>query len=274
MSGQAQALTFTLRDRPAQSVDVSPLIPDRLQGKSADDIAAIELTSGNRKLRIGELFSIEGADAANIAIRNSCSKLNRIGLGMSGGSITVQGDAGAYLGMGMKNGRIVVSGSAGAWAASGMANGQIDIRGDAGDFLGAAIQGDKQGMQGGTVIVHGNAGDRAGDHLRRGMLLIRGNAGVYCASRMLAGTIVVGGQAGAGAGFGMKRGTLILSRPASLPATFNDCGIHNLSFLNLLHRHFRSSGGEVAQFARDGYRVRRFMGDLGNGGSGEILLYV
>lgn len=266
-------LTLTLRGAPAQTVDMSSITPDRLAGKSAAEVAALEFTSGNRRIKVGDLFDIAFGDAASIVIRNGSAKLNRIGLGMSGGSITVEGDAGAYLGMGMVGGRIVVSGSAGAWTGSGMTDGTIHVRGDAGDFLAAAIPGDKQGMAGGTIVVEGNAGARVGDHLRRGMVLIKGDVGDYCGSRMLAGTIAVSGKTGSGVGFGMKRGTLLLAHLPLLSPTFNDCGTHQLPFLNLLYRHFRTADPAVAAFARDSDRVRRFMGDLANDGKGELLVH-
>jgi formylmethanofuran dehydrogenase subunit C len=267
------ALTLTLRAAPTQTVDMSSITPDRLAGKSAADVAALELPSGNRRLKVGDMFEVAFGEAANIVIRSGSAKLNRIGLGMSGGSITVEGDAGAYLGMGMIAGRILVSGSTGAWTGSGMLDGTIQVRGDAGDFLAAAIPGDKQGMAGGTIVIEGNAGARVGDHLRRGMVLIKGNTGDYCGSRMLAGTIMVGGKTSSGVGFGMKRGTLLLAQMPLLSATFNDCGRHHLPFLNLLHRHLRAGDPSVAGFARDGDRVRRFMGDLANDGKGELLVY-
>jgi formylmethanofuran dehydrogenase subunit C len=268
------ALTFRLLSFPRQTVDLSSLTPDRLSGKGKKEIAAIELTSGNRKVPAGELFEISGSDATDILFRDACDKLSRIGQGMSGGSITVEGDAGAYLGIGMQNGRIKVTGNVGAWTGSGMANGEIHVTGNAGEFLGAAVAGDKQGMLGGAIIVEGDAGARAGDHMRRGMLLIKGNVGDYCGSRMLAGTIAVLGATGAGLGFGLKRGTLLLSQAPTPSATFNDCGTHDLAFLNLLHAQFRRMCGTQTEFAPHTARVRRFMGDLANDGKGEILVYI
>ena len=250
------ALTLSLRTLMAQTIDMSPLTPDLLNGKSAQEIAVMELVTGNRKVKVADVFEVAGSDTTNIVIRNATNKLNRIGQGMSVGAITVEGDAGAYVGIGMQNGRILVAGNADAWTGSGMAGGEIQVKGNAGDFLGAAIPGDKQGMVGGSIVVEGNAGDRAGDHMRRGMLLIAGDAGDYCGSRMLAGTLAVRGKTGAGVGLGLKRGTLLLAHPPKLSATFNDCGTHNLSFLTLLHRQFRATGGLKGQFAHGGDRVR------------------
>jgi formylmethanofuran dehydrogenase subunit C len=264
------ALTFTLKNRPAHGIDLSPLTPDLLAGKPVADIANIELHSGNRKLRAAEVFDIGGDDASDIVIRNSCSKLDYIGSGMRSGRITVAGDAGDYIGFDMAGGEIRIEGNAGAFAASGMRNGLIHIRGNAGDYLGGAIAGNKQGMKGGTVIVSGNAGDRVGDQMRRGLLLIEGNAGDYCACRMIAGTIVVLGNIGEYTGYGMRRGTLLLTRKPPLHATIVDCGTHTLPFLSLM---FKSFAGLPFPFASlQSSRARRYAGDIASEGKGEILV--
>jgi formylmethanofuran dehydrogenase subunit C len=218
------ALTFTLREPPARTIDCAPLTPDLLAGRTPADIAAIELICGNRRRRVDALFEISGGDAQNIVIRASSARLAWIGKNMSSGTLTVDGDAGPYAGCGMRGGILTISGNAGAWAASGLAGGELRIGGNAGDFLAGALPGDKYGMRGGLVIVDGDAGDRAADRMRRGVLLIKGRAGDYLASRMRAGTVIVHGDVGAGTGFLMKRGTLVLRRaPRTMLPTFGDC---------------------------------------------------
>ncbi len=264
-------LTFTLREIPRQRVNLSPLTPERLAGKSREEIAALELASGNRRLRVEELFDVSGSDSNMLVIRRSCDRLDRIGQGMTSGSILVEGDAGAYLGLDLRGGTIEVQGNAGAYCASRMAEGLIHLHGNAGDFLAAALPGEPQGMRGGTVVVRGSAGDRAGDRLRRGQVLIEGNAGRYCASRMIAGTVAVLGQAGEGAGCGMRRGTLLLAAPPPLLPTFNESGTFDLAFLPLLIGSWRAVPGAFAQLPPIA-RVRRYVGDRAVGGLGEILI--
>lgn len=148
-----------------------------------------------------------------------------------------------------------------------MSYGNITIDGDCGDFLGA-------NMRGGSIICRGNAGDRVGDQLRRGMILIDENVGDYCGSRMLAGTIGVHGKVGRYAGFGMKRGTILLSKQdnlhATLHATMQDCGAHNLPFLKLLFNAIKPLKSKFS--ALDSIRVQRYGGDIANDGTGEILM--
>ena len=88
------ALTFTLKNRPDQRVDMSPLVCQKLAGMEPAEIAAITLQNGNRKVRVYELFKISGSDVQNIVIKNSFGKLDFIGKELEGGSIVVEGDAG------------------------------------------------------------------------------------------------------------------------------------------------------------------------------------
>ena len=268
-------LCLTLRVHPAQRVDLSPLSADKLAGKSPAEIAAVELATGNRRDRVDSLFTVSGGFASEIEIRNSCDRLDRIGAGMSRGRVVVHGDAGSYAGADMQGGSIEIHGNTGAFAATGMSGGTLRITGNTGDFLGAAIPGEHQGMKGGTVIVGGDAGERAGDRMRRGTILIDGNAGDYCASRMVAGTIAVWGRVGRSPGLAMRRGTLILQQPPErLLPTFNDCGDYPLTILTLLARSWRGLPGKAGMVPDRDCRVRRFTGDLANGGQGEVLVRV
>jgi len=264
------ALTFTLKIQPQQHIDLSPLTPDNLTGKSAAEIASIELQSGRHKLSAASVFDITGDDASDIVIKHSSSKLDYIGHGIKTGKITVHGDVGSYLAFQMRKGEIVVHGNAADFAASGMAGGLLHIHGNVGDFLAAAIAGDRKGMKGGTVIVTGNAGERVGDQMRRGIILIEGNAGSYCASRMLAGTIAVLGSVGEYVGYSMRRGTLLLTKTPVLHATIQDCGSHTLPYLSLMFKSFASLPSKFASINKN--RVQRYAGDLANDGKGEILV--
>ena len=268
------SLIFSMKSRPDQRVDMSPLVCNQLKELEPAQIAAIELQSGKRKIRVDELFSISGSDVQSIVIKNSFGKLDFIGKELDGGSITVEGDAGAYLGLGMKSGNIMVTGNAGIFAACEMKKGMITIVGDAGDFLGGALPGNKMGMKGGTVLVKGNAGERVGDHLRRGTILIEGNAGDYCGSRMTAGTIAVMGKTGRFVGYAMRRGTLLLWNQPQLPASFNDCGPHTLAFLPILFASFREFNSKFSAPSAAFNRVQRYGGDMSEMGRGEVLVKI
>lgn len=265
------ALTLTLRSAPARSIDLSPLTPERLTGLDMSAIGALPLSGG---LCVADVFDIDSGDAQQLVIRNSCDRLTHIGVATRSGTITVEGDCGAYAGLGLNGGRLDVNGNAGPFAGSGMKAGLIRIYGNAGDFAGGALEGDRQGMRGGTLAIHGDAGDRAGERMRRGLLLIGGNAGAYCGANMLAGTIFVAGKVGMMPGFSLKRGTLLLARmPDNLPVTFQDSGEHSLLFLTLLEKQLQRDRESFARFLPFSQTVRRYCGDLAWGGTGEILIF-
>ncbi|MGR9053280.1 MAG: formylmethanofuran dehydrogenase subunit C [Gammaproteobacteria bacterium] len=266
------ALTFSLKARPDQRVDMSPLVCGKLAGMAPADIGALLLQNGKAKVRVDNLFHISGSDTDNIVIENSFGKLDFIGKEMNGGRLTVEGDAGAYLALGMTGGNVHVTGNAGLFAACEMKKGAITIDGNTGDFLGAALPGNKMGMKGGIVLVKGNAGQRVGDHMRRGTILIEGDAGDYCGSRMTAGTIAVMGKTGNYAGYAMRRGTLLFWQEPKLSASFNDCGTHTLAFLPMLFASFKGMNSKFAESSAAFNRVRRYGGDMAEMGRGEVLV--
>ncbi|WP_438969608.1 formylmethanofuran dehydrogenase subunit C [Methylophaga sp.] len=269
------ALTFTLKTPPAQRIDCSPLTADKLSGKSVEDIAGLSLVVGNQKVRLDELFEVSGDDAAVMCFEDATDKLDHIGHGMSQGTITINGNVGAYLGQFMSDGEITVNGNTGIYTACEMKGGLIKVNGNAGHFVGAARIGYKNGMTGGTVIVTGDTGERTGDHMRRGMILIEGNAGDYCGSRMVSGTIAVLGQVGKHLGYAMKRGTLLLTQKPQqgISANFNDCGSHTLAFLPLMFTSFKKLDSEFAN-VEPFSRVQRYAGDISGIGMGEILVKI
>lgn len=264
------ALTFTLRQSLQQSIICSALTPDNLAGKTATEIGSIKLITGKHQLLVADTFDISGTDTQHIVFKNSSNKLDYIGANMTSGSITIEGDAGAYAGFGMKNGEIHCKGNTAAFAACNMRGGLLKIDGNTGDFLGAGSEGSRKGMLGGTVIVKGNAGERAGDQMRRGLILIEGNVGDYCGSRMVAGTIGVLGHTGAYTAFNMHRGTLLLKKQPKLHVSMQDCGTHTLPFLNLLFKSFSKYNTEFSKLSNQ--RVQRFVGDTAYNGNGEILV--
>lgn len=264
------ALTFSLKQAPKHSINCSGLTPDNLADKSAAEIASIQITYGNRLLRVDEIFEISGNKPQHIHFKNASSKLDYLGANMMSGAITIEGNAGAYLGFGLKNGEIHCHGNAEAYAACNMVSGLLRIDGNTGDFLGAGSEGVRKGMRGGTVIVKGNAGDRVGDQMRRGLILIEGNVGDYCGSRMIAGTIGVLGNLGTYTAFNMHRGTLLLKKLPQLHSTIQDCGSHTLPFLSLW---FKSLAKYNTQFSKlSTQRVQRFVGDAAYKGNGEVLI--
>lgn len=264
-------LVFTLRQRPAQRLDLSPLVPHLLAGKTLAQIEHIELQTTRVRVDVGEIFRLRAGDAGQIQIEGACDRFDRVGHTMNGGEIFVDGDVGTQAGRLMTGGRLTLHGNAGPWAASGMRGGVIEILGAAGDRLGGPLAGEMAGMRGGMVVVRGRAGERAGDRMRRGTIIIGGEAGAYAGSRMIAGTLLVGQKAGPLPGFLMKRGTIVLGEGCSaMSPTFVDCGAHELLAMRLWAGLIEPYSKRAALLLKR--PLRRFAGDMAVLGKGEIFI--
>jgi formylmethanofuran dehydrogenase subunit C len=260
-----------MRAAPSQRLDLSSLTPQNLAGKSSVEIAQIELQTTRERVTAGDVFRIRKGDAEQIVIEGGGERLDRVGMGMTSGSILVEGDVGVEAGRAMSGGLLTVRGNAGAFAASGMKGGTIEIVGDVGERLAGPLSGETMGMNGGVVHVRGNAGPRAADRLRRGVVLVEGRAGPYAGSRMIAGTLAIGGLAGELPGYLMNRGTILLGGGATLLSpTFADCGEFELVAIRMLANSVARTSAKLGRRFRG--PIRRMAGDLAALGKGEILL--
>lgn len=263
---------LTLRQATPLRLDLRAISPAALAALSADAIARLTVWHGTQGLPLGELFGIDahGTDS-ELVFEGDLSKADRIGWQLAGGSIRVEGNAGDYLGCGMSGGRIVASGNAGLLAACELSGGRLDVQGDVGDFAASALPGSMDGMRGGVFLVRGSAGARFGDRMRRGSALVFGDAGDFLASRMVAGTIAVAGRIGAHCAHGMRRGTVIAAGPApALGPTFARNGANIGVFWQLLSRDLAKHGGAFVSLAQK--QPQRWVGDIGAGGKGEVLV--
>jgi formylmethanofuran dehydrogenase subunit C len=264
------ALVFSLRETPTQRLDLAPLTPDGLAGKSESEIAALPVQTTRERVCVGDVFKLRMGDVSSIQIEGGNERFDRVGCTMSGGEMHVTGDVGIQAGRLMAGGRLTVAGNAGPWAASGMKGGTLDIAGSAGDRLGGPLAGEVAGMRGGVVVVRGNAGARAGDRMRRGMIVVEGSAGAHAGSRMIAGTLIVRDRAGPLPGYLMARGTLVLAEGCeALSPTFADCGVHDLVANTLMAAYVQPYSSETAALLRRPWR--RLIGDMAVIGKGEIF---
>ena len=269
------ALSLKLRGALERSLDLAPLNPAAVAGKSVDAISRMRLTYGHKRVALGDLFAISGKSTGALQLRSISSHCHRIGCGLDAGTIDVSGTAGDELGRAMSGGRIAVRGSAGDGVGAGMTGGHIALTGSAGECLGGLVPGATRGMNEGTIQVGGSVGARAGERMRRGLILIAGDTGAQTGARMIAGTIVVLGICGPQVGLGMRRGSLLLAEaPAAMTATFNDCGEYELGIMSILKDYIgsfhRNLARELVQFTR----VRRWCGDMAYGGKGELFIAV
>lgn len=266
-----RSMVFTLRRYPEQRVDLSPLVPHRLVGLAAAEIAAVAIGTTRVPVVVGDVFRLRMGDPRSIRIDGGCDRLDRVGDGMVDGAIMVDGDVGLQAGRRMTGGRLTVTGAAGPWAASGMSGGIIDIGGAAGERLGGPLAGEIAGMRGGVVVVRGDTGARAGDRMRRGTIVIEGSAGAEAGSGMIAGTLIVRGSSGPMPGRLMRRGTIVLGADsAQLAPTFVDCGVHELVAMRLMAAFVLPVSAVSARLLRA--PLRRLAGDMAALGRGEILV--
>jgi formylmethanofuran dehydrogenase subunit C len=262
--------TFTLRQEPPQRVDLAPLTPDRLAGKSVAQIEEIELGVTRISTKVGDLFKISEGDLKNLRYEGGSSRFDLLGAKLLPGfAIHVEGDVGAQCGRLAKGGSITVAGSAGPHAASGNLGADLEIKGDAGDFLAGPLAGELAGMAGGRIIVRGKAGERAGDRLRRGIIVIEGDAGEDLGARVIAGTIICLGEAKGRIGYLNKRGSIALAHGGCFGSTYVDCGAHELTFARLFARSLRDHSAAAADLLSQ--KLRRYGGDTAVYGKGEIL---
>lgn len=265
------ALCFELKERPEQRVDLSPLVPARLDGLNRKEIEALPINTTRTKLTVGDAFKVKGRDVEKLLFVDTDDRCDRIGAHLAGGEIVVEGDAGTLLGAKMRRGKIAVHGGAGVLAGASMAGGEITVRHDVGDQAGGVAFGETMGMKGGFISVGGDAGALLGERLRRGLIVVGGKAGDYAGGRMIAGTLLLRGGAGRYAGYGNRRGSLIFAeKPKAILPTYSDSGVMNFDYLRLLEKWLRDQGMRI----RISPRARRLMGDMAVLGKGEMLILV
>lgn len=266
-----KSLVLTLRRQPDQRLDLSPLVPHLLAGKTVAEIERITLQTTRISVDVAEIFRVRMGDPERILIEGASEKFDRVGHSMTGGEMRIEGDVGTEAGRLMSGGRLTIGGNAGPWAASCMKGGIVEITGSAGDRLGGPLAGEMAGMRGGIVVVRSHAGERAGDRMRRGTIVIEGSCGAYAGSRMIAGTLVVTRQAGPLPGYLMKRGTIVLAEGCiELSPTFMDCGRHQLLAMKLCSEFISSYSKRAG--ARLKRPLQRFAGDMAVLGKGEIFV--
>lgn len=263
------ALTFKLKAKPDQRLDLSPLVPARLARLKPKQIEALVVGTTRDKLKVGDLFKIKGDEVAKLRFVGTDARCDNIGRSLTEGEIVIDGNAGAYLGAAMKRGKIEVKGNAGALAGASMAGGSLAIAGSVGDNAGGILVGETHGMKGGLLTIGRHAGPLLGERMRRGLIIVNGNAGDYAGGRMIAGTILFRRDVGRNAGYGLRRGSLIFQRePEHILPTFGDSGVVEFDYLRLLETWLRETGRPI----RLGGRARRLMGDMAVLGKGELLI--
>lgn len=263
--------TLTLTQPPRLRIDLRGVLPDGLAALDVPAIGKLPLRHGNETLALAELFRIAPRTDDALVLEGDCSRFDRIGAGLVGGTLRVDGSVGDALGLQMRGGTLIVTRSARDQAGCEMSGGRIEVHGNVGDFAASALPGSMDGMRGGSLVVRGNAGQRFADRMRRGSAVVHGDVGDFLASRLVAGSLLIGGRCGAHPGLGQRRGSIVFAgaHPA-VPPTFLPSGHDFAVFWGLLARDLQREGGPFAQLAQR--RPQRHVGDVAVGGKGEWLL--
>jgi formylmethanofuran dehydrogenase subunit C len=237
---------LTRKESSTAPLVAGSISPDRIAGLGQTEIAELPILCEGEEVPLGEHFEVDGPGAAKVTLRGDLSNVERIGQGMTMGRLTVTRIAGPLLG-------------------SGMSGGEIVAERDVGDRLGA-------GMSGGLIVVDGSAGREAGAQMHGGLIALLGDAGEAAGEDMDAGTIVVAGRLGERPGSGMKGGVLVTFGGAPvLPPAFRAAGPGELEFLKSHLPALEATGLVTGPWIPEG-EFRRFVGDAGSGGEGEVLV--
>jgi formylmethanofuran dehydrogenase subunit C len=270
----SETVTLSLRAPVHGDLEVDGVTADRIAGLAEREIATLPVRLGARKAELGDFFSVRGERSDRVRVEGSTAQIHGLAAGSAGGEVVIEGNAGHRVAAGMTGGSVDVRGNVEDEAGSAMSGGTLRVRGNAGGRLGAAIPGASIGMTGGEIVVGGSAGADAAARARRGLLVIAGNAGRHAGRAMIAGTLIVVGRTGAEPGRASKRGTIIAVGGIEVPVTYwHACTFrppHVRLALTYLRRRYRLAIDDRVA----GGVYRRYCGDAGDQGRGEILEWV
>lgn len=293
MSG---AVTLTLKDAVEGRVVADAIVPDRFATLSATEIAHLPVwltrhaatpaladatgcdtdrarEADHHSVDLGDLFSVRGERSAVVRMQGNLGNVDAIGAAMSGGTISIDGNAGRELGRAMTGGTIAVHGNVGDDAGLAMAGGALLVWGSAADRVGGALPGASRGMTGGEIFVRRNVGRDTGTAVRRGLIVVGGDAGDGTARAIIAGTVLVMGKAAGTVGLWNKRGTVVALGGAAVPAAYRYACTYRPPHLRLIFAYLRRAHGVPVDDRYVNGRYARYCGDLSETGKGELLLW-
>ena len=256
-------------------VDVRGITPESVQDKKRDEVSALPIQLGNRRIACGEYFEISCIEGDHDLVwRGSLANVHSIGRFMKTGRILIEGNSGNLTGAEMVGGEIEINGSAGHQLGAEMHGGMIRVAEDVGDHTGAALPGSLRGMRGGEILIGGNAGREPGCRMRRGLIAVAGNSDDFAGYHMLAGTILIGGECGAHVGAEMVRGTIIcLSgwNDVQQDAAFRRGSSIQSTIFRLIHRRLKTIGfpGDIDRLLNP---MQVYHGSCLNDCRGELLI--
>jgi formylmethanofuran dehydrogenase subunit C len=264
-------VTLTLRATLSARLEAECVTGDRFEALSELEISALPVWLGRQTARLGDVFHVTGGRSPVVVAEGELSNVDGLGSRMTRGELLIVGGAGHFVGVELAGGHVEVRGDAGDDAGVAMTGGALRVRGNAGHRLGGTHPGASRGMTGGEILVEGSVGSHTAERCRRGLVVVGGDTGAWPAHAMIAGTLVVFGRTGAEPGRGNKRGSLVVPGSVDIPETYRYASTFEPPFVRLLMIHLRRQFGLAIDDLMLQSRYRRFTGDLGHPGRGEIL---
>ena len=246
----------TIRMKPIKTpelfLECSNISPDVFAGKSPSEISKLEVREGKTRNELGDFFEITGtsgttAEDTDIVIDGDCSRVKYIGMKMTAGSLTVNGNADMYVGGWMKGGSIHVKGNVDSFCGIAMEGGEIKVDGNAQNYVGCAYRGDWRGMRGGTIHIHGSAGNDIGTFMLGGTIIIEKNAFIHVSTHAEGGTVIIKGDVQGRVGGQMVKGDIyVLGDVMYMLPGFKEIGQvdKTISGQDITFRHFIGDLGE------------------------------
>jgi formylmethanofuran dehydrogenase subunit C len=251
----SDGLVATLRGPIRGRADFGEVLTGTWSGLTATELArrAVVL-DGEARVPLGDLFDLSGTPSGLVRFEGDLRRADRIGAGLSEGTVVVESGVGHEAGI-------------------GMSGGVLDVHGNAGDRVAGAEPDARRGMTGGELLVRGSVGAEPGTRMRRGLLVVTGNVAARVGPGMIAGTVLVFGDAGRSPGIGSKRGSVIALGRIEIPATYRYACTYQPDHLRITLLRLRDRYGlKVLKRHLTGF-YRRYSGDLGDLGRGEILAW-
>lgn len=273
ISGVKDDIVLRLKESSTIPIDAECICPDLFVKRSYREILDLPLYYGRRKMRLGDLFTVDGEKSDLIVIESDVKNVKKIGSKMTCGKIVVHGDVGRHVGASMRGGEIIIEGNAADKAGINMNGGRLWIKGNAGHQTGSANPGESRGVNHGVIIVEGNAGSEIGACMRRGLIVVLGDVGDFAGARMIAGSLLVFGHLGKRTGAGMKRGSVIsFGTSEQLLPTYRYEALVQPVFIGIFLKYLKKLGVPFNPILTEGL-FQRYSGDINALGKGEIFIH-
>jgi formylmethanofuran dehydrogenase subunit C len=268
----SDVVTLTLRTPLEEPLEVEGVTGDRCATLAEVDIARLPVWLGSHGASVGDFFDVRGGRSSSLRFEGALERVDALAAGNASGDVMVMGAAGSRVAAGMTGGRVEIHGAVGHDAGAAMAGGALLVHGDAGDRLGSALPGAARGMTGGEIVVRGSAGAETASLLRRGLVVVGGSVGPHAGRAMIAGTLVALGDIVGLPGRGNKRGSIVACGRVEVPSTYQYACSYEPLYLRLLLRYLAGRYGLAVDAGTGPWR--RYCGDAGQPGKGEILVRV